>query len=149
MRIENLPSDKMRIEDHVIFESATSPRRPKAFKSFLVGFSLLVVLVAGTLLILDTAIPPCTSFLRTCETNGTRWFATNKNVTREESISICESRGYKTASVSFAKNIFAGRSEFFNALGNFWIIDEEFDRPKTFHGNKSSIVTTPRLVNTF
>jgi hypothetical protein len=146
MRTEN--SDKLRIEDHFVFESAPSSRRPKACMSILLSFSLLVVLVAGTLLILDTAIPPCTSFLRSCETNGTRWFAPNKNLTREERINICDKRGYKTASISIAKDIFAVNSEFFNASGNFWIIDEEFERPKTFHNNMSTIITTPRPVKT-
>jgi len=145
----NLPSVKSSNEDDVVIESAAASRRSSTQMNFLLGLSLLVVLVVGTLLILDSLIPLCTSSFRPCKTNGTTWFATKNKFTREESINFCISGGYKTASISIAGEIFAENRDFFGNFGNFWIIEEEYVRPKTFHLNKSSILTTPRQVTAF
>ena len=144
--------DELGNKDHNASQSTSASRRPKkrTCLNFLLGFCALVVVVAATLLILDSLIRPCTSFLRPCETNSTglTWFATKKKFTREESINYCESRKYKTANITISKEIFAESLEILNDFGNFWIIDEDFERPKSFHANKSSIMTTPRPLTT-
>ena len=108
----NSPSSASSLEDNV-FVNPEDPRRSKTRMNLLLVFALVV----GTLLILDFLLPACMSTFRPCFTiSGVEWIASRKKQTREESREFCESRGYKTATISVAKEIFEENKEILPSL---------------------------------
>lgn len=117
------------IDDNV-FINPEDPRRSKTRMNILLVFAL-VILVVGTLLTLDFLLPACMSAFRPCFTiSGVKWIASKKRQTREESREFCESRGYKTATISVAKEIFEENKEILDQFGNFWIIGKKYVKIK-------------------
>lgn len=126
---ENRPENIMNESEPSVFSSIKDdavvdhPRRPKKWMKLLLVFSVVVIVIIATLLILDYLIPACMSTIRPCQTtSGMKWMASKEKLTREESKKFCQSKGLQPANITIAKEIFAENKGQLDPLGNFWII---------------------------